>query len=225
MGLKRYLEQTKNLTLKVLLAGLCAVTGLPACADTLSDNLSSTTYYTEVVSGNTWIAAGFATGHSSYVLKTAILLLSGPSSGQAELDLYSSSGSQPGSRLGALTSPGSYSSEPSGTTFTSADLLLSPNTSYWVVLKGLTGDFEWGYTDTNAGSGVGFQHNWGESTDVGASWFTSDIEPMQLRITADPVSAAVPEPESVQIVLGGLLCLGARVAFQLRRKSRSTYST
>ena len=191
-----------------LLAGLLTI-GVPITwADTLSDNLGALTNYTEVASGSSWVTASFGTGASSYSLADVILLLSNPASGNAQVDLYSTVGGHPGSLLTTLNSPSSYSSTLSNTTFNSTGYLLSPNATYWVVLKGLSGSFEWAYTDSSAGSGVGFQHTWGISDDAGASWFTSDIQPMQMSVQA----SAVPEPSTASIVLAalGLLAFAAR---------------
>ena len=196
--------------------GLWVFIALPIHADTLSDNLSNPTDFTDIASGDTWLAAGFGTGNSSYLLNTVTLLMSGSSTGTAELDLYSSSQSQPGMQLGTLTSPASYPVDLGATSFAGQNLLLSPNTSYWLVLKGISGEFEWAFTNSNDGAGIGFQHLWGTTGDAGASWFTSDIQPFQFRVTADPTAAPVPEPGPMGIMIVGLLltvtnCISNRI--------------
>jgi hypothetical protein len=186
-------------------------------AEVLSSNLSAQPFYTDVVDGNTWIAAGFGTGASSYELTTATLILAQDSAGTPQLDLYSSTDGQPGTLLGALAGPDSFSSTPSLTQFTAANLLLASNSSYWLVLKAGSGSYEWAYTEDNTGSGAGFQGVWGESDDAGATWFSSDIEPMILGVNADPTGAAVPESQSSALVLAGGMLLTLSLLLKKRR--------
>ena len=191
-----------------LVTGLLAICVPITWADTLSDNLGALTDYTEVASGSSWLTASFGTGASSYNLTDVTLLLSNPTSGTAQVDLYSNASGKPGSLLTILNSPSSYSSGLSNTTFSSAGYALSGNATYWLVLKGLSGSFEWAFTDSSTGSGIGFQHTWGFSDDAGGSWFTSDIQPMQMSVQA----SAVPEPSTSGFILAalGLLAFAAR---------------
>jgi hypothetical protein len=183
-------------------------------ADILSNNLSSATADTEVVSGSTWIAGGFRTDASSYQLSSATLLISNSIPGVATLDVYSGI-AQPSLFLGVLDSSGNYSSSLAETTF-AGSVTLAFNSTYWLVLKAASGQFEWGWTEDAVGSGVGFTHTWGASDDAGSSWFTSDIEPMQFSVTASP-SAAVPEPAPA-----ALLTMGVTLLWWQRRRSRSS---
>src|SRR6476469_5579063 len=178
-------------------------------ADTLSNNLSASTADTEVVSGSTWIAGGFKTDASSYQLSSATLLISNSVPGVATLDVYSGI-VQPSLFLGALDSPGNYSSILAETTF-AGNVTLASNSTYWLVLKAASGQFEWGWTEDSIGSGVGFTHTWGASDDAGSSWFLSDIEPMQFSVTASP-SAAVPEPAPVALLAMGVSLLWWRAS-------------
>jgi hypothetical protein len=152
--------------------------------DILSNNLSETTSSTEAASGSTWQTASFATGDSTYSLTSVTLLLANPSTGQARLDLYSDGNLEPGSLLGTLVSPDSYSSTLEETPFSASDITLSPNSTYWIVLSADSGEFDWAWTSDNAGSGIGFQHSWGRSDDVGATWFSFDTFPTQFSVTA-----------------------------------------
>jgi hypothetical protein len=153
-------------------------------ADTLSNNLSASTTDTEVVSGSTWIAGGFKTDASSYQLSSATLLISNSVPGVATLDAYSGI-AQPSLFSGILDSPGNYSSGLAETTF-AGNVTLAPNSTYWLVLKAASGQFEWGWTEDASGSGVGFTHTWGASDDAGSSWFITDIEPMHSALPHRP---------------------------------------
>ena len=187
-------------------------------AATLSDNLNATTDYTELINGSTFITAGFQTDHSSYTLTAVTALMQQDAPGTLSLGLYSNAapslandlGSQPGTLVGSLTSPGSYPTALSQVTFGSNSLLLSPDTTYWLVMSAPTsGTYEWAYAGDNTGSGVGFYPSWGVSTDAGRSWYTSDLQPMQMSITADPVSNT-PEPGVASLVFVGLALVGVK---------------
>ncbi len=186
-------------------------------AVTLTDNLSKTTEDAEFVGGDTWIAAAFSTDNVSYQISSASLLLSTPESSTAKLDLYSSSSGQPGLLLSTLTSPASFPSVASPVTFTGSSYILSPNSTYWLVLQAPTGSFDWSWTEDITGAGVGFLAQWAASDDAGGSWFTSDSEPMQLRVLADPVTPAVPEPGS--FALAALSMAGVVTALRMRKNS------
>ena len=180
---------------------LCLLTpGLRA--DILSDNLSTVNADTEAVVGDTWITASFTTDARFYHLGDATLLLANITSGAVQLDLYSDAG-QPASMLSAFTSPLFFTSDLSPTTFAGSGFLLAPNSTYWLVLKAPSGEFDWGWTEDAVGAGVGFTHTWGFSDDAGTTWTTADIEPMQFRLEATPT----PEPASLAFFLTALVPL------------------
>jgi hypothetical protein len=126
--------------------------------DNLSDNLSAGTMGTEAASGNTVLTVSFATDDSTYTLTSVTLLLANPSPGQARLDLYSDGNLEPGSLLATLTPPDSYSDTLAETVFTADGIILSPNSTYWIVFSADSGKFDWAWTSDNTGNGVGFQH-------------------------------------------------------------------
>jgi hypothetical protein len=173
-------------------------------ADTISSNLSNATAGTETASGSTWLTASFGTDSSSSSLSNVTLLLSNPSAGIAEVDLYSNSLLQPGSLVGTLNSPGSYSSELSNTTFSSSGLALSANSTYWIVLKALSGEFDWAWTTDSSGTGTGFQGTWGISTDAGSTWYTYAVYPTQFSVTTT-AATVTPEPGTGLLGITGLL--------------------
>jgi hypothetical protein len=206
---------------------LAAILIFTACsqAATLSTNLSAPTYYTELINGSNFITAGFQTGDSAYILSSVTALMQQDAPGTLNLSLYSSApqpaandlGVQPGTLLGTLTFSGSYSSALSQVTFGGNNLQLSPDTTYWLVMSSTTGTYEWAYAADNSGSGAGFYPSWGTSTDSGASWYTNDLQPMQMSVTADPAVSSVPEPGVTSLSLMGLALCGVKGLKFLRR--------
>jgi hypothetical protein len=158
----------------------------------LSDNLANVTGGVEAASDDRWLASSFGTDANEYDLTTVELLLANPVSGSATLSIYTDDGLQPGSLVGMLTPPASYSSTLATTTFTASGIALAASSTYWVVLRADSGQFNWAWTNDNTGSGAGFQHTFGDTDDAGDTWFTFDIFPTQMRVTADvPGSAGI----------------------------------
>lgn len=189
----------------VLAFAALLVTTHASAAVILSDNLTKITADTETATGNTWLAASFGTGSSALTLTSATLLLSATNvSTAAELSLYSDGGLEPGTLLGNLTSPASFSTNLSPAVFTASGLNLAAASTYWIVLRSATGSVNWGWTLDNTGTGEGFQHTWAVSGNAGAVWFSSDIYPLQFSLTADTGPAAVPEPGTLSMLVGAV---------------------
>ncbi len=55
-------------------------------------------------------------------------------------------GAQPGTLVGNLNSPSSYSATLAATNFSTSGLSLAANTQYWVVLNANSGAFDWSWT-------------------------------------------------------------------------------
>lgn len=155
--------------------GMIAI-ALSSHAAVLSDDLSNTTTGSDVVSGDTLLAADFSTGSSSWTLSSATLLLQMDTIGTVGLDLYSDNSGIPGTLLGSLVSSRTYSSSLAAVSFTASGLTLNADTTYWLVLAASSGSFEWAWTQTNSGDGVGFT---GDSAFFdGAYWYgTTGIYP------------------------------------------------
>jgi len=180
----------------IIAAGLAAVS-CGANAITISDNLGNALASTEFVGEDTWVAAEFATDGTPYTLSSITLLLDTEILATARLDLYADSGSKPGTLLGTLISP-SIPSTLLPAVFGGNGIALQPNSLYWAVLSAPSGGFAWGWTASSSGTGAGFLHTWGATDDAGASWFTSDIEPLLMNVSATGLGPAdgVPEPGS-----------------------------
>src|SRR5437868_1092875 len=106
-----------------------------ASAAVFFNDLAAANGGSESASGSNWLTATFTTDSSSYTQLSATLLLSNPTAGAAELDLYSDGGLQPGSQLAVLSPPASYARSLTNTTFSKSGISLTPNTTYWLVLK------------------------------------------------------------------------------------------
>ncbi len=192
------------------LAGVGAVlaAGSRAGATTLSDNLTAPTTYTELINDSSWIAASFGTGSSAYTLSDVTALIQSDS-GIPILALYSnSSAGAPGALLGKLGSPTTFFASLTPTVFSGDSLQLSADNTYWLVMSPVSGTSEWAYTPSNSGTGIGFQTNWGQSTDGGASWLTATSQPMQMKVDAVAASS-VPEPSSEILLLLGSALIAA----------------
>jgi hypothetical protein len=172
-----------------------ALAGL-GCAGpvTLYDNLPKSTIAVVPVTSTFWTAGTFSTDNNTYSLISATLLLAAPSiitaNGSADLDLYSNSGLVPGSFLATLTAPLSLTTVLGNNTFTASGITLSPNTTYWLVLKGVFGSVSWAETADMTGVGVGFIPERAVTNNSGANWSLG--QPLQMQVIAD--LASVPEP-------------------------------
>ena len=154
------------------------------------------------------------------MLSSATLLLQNLTPGTATLDLYRDAAGAPGTLAGVLTSPTTYSSSLSLTTFGGNSLLLQPNSAYWLVLTSSAGDFEWAWTQSSAGSGVGFEPDWAATDDSGVTWYTGNSDPQIASVTANPIASAVPEPSAngmlllaVMVAAAGLIARNAKRAY------------
>lgn len=154
-------------------------------ATVLSDNLSSITAGTEIADVTHRITGSFTTDASPHTLNSITLLLANTSAGTTALDLNANGGLEPGALVATLTSPAGYSATPAATIFTASGVTLAANTTYWIVLRPISGQFEWAWTASDSGSGVGFVHTWGITDDAGQSWWTYDTYQTQFSVTVD----------------------------------------
>jgi hypothetical protein len=190
--------------LVLFLAGSGWAAGLARAVE-LSDNLGSATGGTEAVAGERRLAAAFSTGPTTAgQLASVTLLLASTSPGTAALDLHADAGLEPGAFIAALTSPANFASTPAEAIFSASGIALTPDTVYWVVLRAPSGTFEWAWTTDNAGLGAGFDTTWDLSEDGGAAWYTHDVYPLQLRVTATDGTGATTFRRADANLDGGL---------------------
>jgi len=171
---------------------LMAVTAI-ARASQLSDNLSEYPSGDEFATSSHWICSSFGTDAKAYNL-TGVVLATGGSSGldsDVVLEIYTSTGTgvgQPGVLVGTLTTP-EHVTQPY-TTFLAQGIVLSPSSTYWVVLRVKPGSstIDWNWTLSVGHSGVGFQCTWGISDDGGATWATyHGFSPQLMSVNAQPM--------------------------------------
>ena len=162
----------------LLFAG--SITGR-AFGDVLSDNLENVTGGVEAASTTRWLGASFATNAAEWRLTSVTLHMSNPIAGTAALELHGNGGLQPGSLIATLNSPATYPAALADVTFTASNITLTPSTTYWIVLRPDSGEFNWAWTPMNTGFGVGYQNTWGVSDDTGA-WWSYDIYATKFQV-------------------------------------------
>src|SRR5262249_30431251 len=102
------------------------------------------------VQANRRLAASFATDGTTHTLSSVSLLLANPTAGQAEVTIHANSGLEPGAPIAVLVAPvGGYTATASIATFTTTGVALAANTTYWVVLTPVSGEFDWSWTSLN----------------------------------------------------------------------------
>ena len=159
-----------------------SATGTATTGTTLSDNTTAASGGTESAIGSGWLAAAFDTGSAAVTLSSVTLPIAMTTAGSLSVSVYSDAGLQPGSLVGALTSPSSYATSLTAATFTGS-VSLSASTTYWVVVRATSGAFTWSWTDDNAGTGTGYTGEWASTADAGSTWFSSDAYPLQMKVT------------------------------------------
>ncbi len=182
-----------------------------AHADVLVDNLLEPHRDTTPIESGLWAAQSFITAGAPVTLQSIELWLglrAGDPAITAELRADSASG--PAAALAAFSLPSL------GTGPTQIELLpsmpqinLAADTKYWIVL-GVSGpgSFGWTYAEGNNQTGPGTLANYNYSFDGGASWSDYGVlNPYLMRVN---VTAAVPEPASVALLLAGIALLAAR---------------
>ena len=167
----------------ILSISILALAAAALSGDTLSDNSTATSGGTNVASGKTVLAAKFYAPVAN-TLSSVAILMSATSNASSVVSIYSDSSGHPGSLLGTLTNPATYTSSLALNTFTStAGIPLTSGLSYYVVLAAPTGSIAWSWTPTNTGSGPGFQVAWGYSLDSGVTWRTQLSFPLQMLVS------------------------------------------
>jgi hypothetical protein len=196
--------------------GLAVMAG-SARAEIISDNLSKTPHYhSNATESKSW-GQKFSTGSSgtAYKLQSVVLKAQRIGTDLPLLTLYSDNGNLPGTPLSNLTFTTPILDLPASSsygdaTFTSPEYLLSPNTSYWMLLSVAdptkSSEFGWAYTASSEGAGAGFNV---ANAKYDGTWKTYSNYPFLMQVNA----AAVPEPTSLL-----LLSLGGAFALWMKRR-------
>jgi hypothetical protein len=170
---------TKAISFASVAAGL-------AGAASSAFNLSAASGGVEAAAGTRWLAASFVTETTNTMFTGVTLKLSAAAVGVgAQLDVYIDGGLEPGT-LGTVSSiPTSLSD----VTWNNG-LTLQASRTYWLVMKAAAGTVNWSWKTANAGTRAGFTQVRGSADDgAAASWWTSDIYPTQITVTAAPCSS------------------------------------
>ncbi len=220
-GISRALGLASALLIAALAVGLPGVTH--AAPVVLSYNLDQTMYEYFPAAGTYWVGGSFGTDASSYLLDSVTLWMQMATSGIAQVDIYTHNPTPPPSdlyafagkpdvQIGTLTSPASYPTAGFGpATFTASGIALAPSSTYWVVLKALSGEFDWAYTVSLIGSGPGFQGTYGFTFDYGSGgiglngWASGAFVAMMMDVEA----TLVPAPATLLLFGSGLFGLAA----------------
>ena len=203
-----------------IVASAITVLSSSARADVLISNIDVPIRSVTTVSQELWAGQSFATDGQAYKL-TSIDLLLGALAGAPSLvaELHADAAGSPGSTLARYLLAGIGAGAPALFTMPGSFLDLSANTTYWIVL-GATGrgSFGWAYAEGNSQAGPGSIGAYRYSSDAGGSWGGAGTDnPYNVRINV----AAVPEPQTVTLILLGLLGLGACRFLAHRRRGRS----
>jgi hypothetical protein len=202
----------------LLTVALSATATSSLALEVLADNLANTRNGGQSVNDNSWPAQAFTTTSTAFVLDSITLNMSKDTgaTGSVELIVYDSSGTlvRPGtaaSSVFATIDVSSLLTSPADVTISSLNVVLSPSTTYYLVLRGVgsTAGFDalWSYTNTT--TGTGFPSRYSESNDGGATWDLPVLSsPQKMSINA------VPEPSTY--ALAGLSAI--TVIFTARRR-------
>jgi hypothetical protein len=188
-------------------------------------NLGQATSSSNLVGSDSWLASGFDTGANAggYSLDSIQLAMANANGnpGGFTVMLYSAGGiggAFPAISLGTLSGPANPSTAGIYTYSPASSLILSPSTSYFIMLTAGTavanGAYEWSNTGVypisyapedgwSAPIGSTFAYNYRSSN--GSSWNISDVIPgaPEFAITAE----VVPEPSPSRLLLLGLVYL------------------
>ena len=174
-----------------------------AHAQTVIDSTTQSVTGAAAINFSDWNGNKFVNDATSRNLQSITLSMdvAADTSGSFRVELYSNSGSLPGSSLGILTGNGNPATAGLYTYTPSSTITLNPNTTYWVVAKVTSGlgDYSWNYTSTTTHGGTGTLGGFSESFDQGGSWSAENVSfPSMFSVTA----TAVPEPSSYAAMLG-----------------------
>jgi hypothetical protein len=212
-----FLEDQLNILIGLSAAALVFSSSLSAGV-ILTDNLSEPSDGSNTMSNIRYLAIDFRTDNNAYQLDTVTLLVAQDAGTTGPLVQLFSDAGQPGTLLATLNGPAAFPATLTDEDFTSPGLLLSPNTTYWIVAQTASGTAYWSDPTTSVGTGVGFLGQWAFLDSPPAPWTVLPVgdQPFQAEVTAD----VVPEPSTFALLAVPFLVLGALMTQIRREKSR-----
>lgn len=190
----------------VFLVVLSLVVAGAAHGDVIVNNLDSVIGGTNTARADYWRGTGFSTDDQAFIVDSVTLGIAESAAGAAALEIYTDGGGYPGISIGALDAPaigavGEY-------TFDAGErILLSPYTTYWLVLRPTSGTYLWTKSESGGagasteGPGV-IEATFAVSSDDGDSWSYGTSSSV-------PFLQVVPEPSANLLALfsGGILVM------------------
>jgi hypothetical protein len=167
-----------------------------AHGETLFYNLSQTGTGQGTLSNTYFKAQKFGTDGFMYTLDSVTVRLRAHTQGNLFVRIYDDAGDLPNSAVGSMkvssvvgSTYENYILKPQNT------ISLKELSNYWVVvgIDSGPGYYDWNYTVSNVGSGVGFSSRWAYSTNAGATWVGIDGEPFMMEVSA---TRAAPEDQA-----------------------------
>ncbi len=185
------------------------------------NNLDQTGLGQGTISNSYYKAQKFTTDSNNYTLNWAKIRLRSNTSGALFAKIYNDNSNLPNTEVGSLTVPSIGSTYANYTCNPSGSITLSPNGTYWVVVgvSSGAGDYDWNYTDSNSGSGVGFSTRWAYSTNAGSTWTGLDEEPFMMQVDAS-ISESIPTLNEWGMIILALLLLVSGY-FLIRRRQNA----
>jgi len=184
----------------------------------IADNLGNTNTGSRTVTNSTWRSQQFTTTAGGYVVSKVVLPLYRSAvamTGNYDVAIYSVSAGLPGSQVYSVSTLASSLSTTTANQTFNVSWALSPNTSYYLVVKGnglSGGDVRWDFTEDT--SGTGFPSTYARTLNSGGLWNnTSLFDPQLMQITA------VPEPSTyvLSLVTVGMFAVAAK-----RKRNRNS---
>ena len=209
---------------KTILALFLCVAGLGVTVRAqviIFDNLSLTNSGNRTINGLTSpTGQEFLTDSTNLYIQSITLRGTPATSATTRIRIFTTSASHPGTDFGLTFTLSSVNSVgiPTFTFSPITGASLSANTLYWVVLdtSSVSDTASWQYTASNAGTGSGYQNNYADSHDSGASWTVGAASPSQMRVTMS--TTAIPEPAATSAALATTAILAMIAARRGRRK-------
>ncbi len=203
----------------LVLASVLVIIASPAArAADLANNLASSSFGGNIITDSIWQAQAFTTLPTDFVLTSITLQLRKGlvgTTGTLNISIYDSTGTgnRPGTAVGAVLATAdvsTFTQEMVEYTFSGLNRVLSPTTTYYLVLSGTSitnGNAQWAVTSSTIGTG--FPSNFADTLNSGTTWSAPlQSDPMIMRIVA------VPEPSTYAL---GAICTGT-LSYLGRRK-------